>query len=90
MPKKLPEQVSILADGVSHVRLVPEGVKAEEVIQQYWVERAEKAAPKREGRALANAKAAPDPKGRGRPPLDPTKEKANILDLLGTENEQPS
>ena len=90
MPKKLPEQVSILADGVAHVRPVPEGKRTEDVIQQYWVERAEKTASQREGRALANAKAAADPKGRGRPRLDPTKDKANILDILGTENEQPS
>ena len=90
MPKKLLEQVSILADGVSHVRLVPEGMRTEEVIQQFWIERAEKMAPKREGLALANAKAATDPKSRGRPRLDPTKDKVNALDILETENEQPS
>ena len=87
MPKKLPEQVSILADGVAHVRPVPEGTSADEVVQGYWLERAEKMAPKKEGLALANAKAAA---GRGRPRLDPTKDKVNALDILGIENEQPS
>ena len=73
MPKKVKEQVSILADGVAHVREVPEGVTADEITQQFWVERAEraKAAPI-EGRALDNAK-----KGRL-----PERQRVNALDIL--------
>ena len=73
MPKKVLAQVSILADNVAHVRPVPEGLSSDEVVQEFWVERAAKAKTKPkplQGRALANA-------------LD--KQAVNALDLIGSQ-----